>query len=623
MTALSNALGTVTTLAYINPGSGGGGGGGGVITPAATLSRTSGKAGLAVYFDFSGTTATTTTDPEHELHYAVDFGDERGETWSFGTDTTRSKNIAYGPQAAHVYTVAGVYSPTLYVSDLAGNNVAAYPLGTITVSAWTEAETIYIANGSTPTAGANGVGSGAAGYYNETTWAGVVSRFSANKRIRLNNASTWAASSTGTCPNGMQVDGYGAGTKWNVTTGTWTYGAVFSVKSRSDVRIMGGKHTGTGRGNTAFEASTVGGGAGGTGITDVLVMGMESTANLGLWDSSSNTGIDRVFLIDNDCHDYGLNAVGDERGAIPVYMEDANRVAIIGCRAKNVQSSHCMRIAGVNRGVFTNNNIEDPRDRPGELVPTTHGLTIRGFTYHSDYSQWTGLWTEKVLVRENVFKAVGNAAPMLYLASQNDGDAARLQNCIMEDNYFDVYNAGSIWSKVSNRCTIRNNIMKIAKAGWAIQIASTADVGITTPPPTDTKIYNNTVWKTSVSDLNGDGFSAIYVPVESGAGAITGLVIKNNLAYAPYDTHAFQNSGTTGPAFVETTGSVTYTASNNSTNTQIKNSRPWAATSPVTYADYAPDAGSYAKDGGASVPVIKDFLNAAITGTRDIGAVQA
>ena len=64
MTALSNALGTVTTLAYINAGSGS------LITPAVTVSRSTGVAPLAVHFDASATTATAwTSRPFHELEY--------------------------------------------------------------------------------------------------------------------------------------------------------------------------------------------------------------------------------------------------------------------------------------------------------------------------------------------------------------------------------------------------------------------------------------------------------------------------------------------------------------------------------------------------------------------------
>ena len=65
------------------------------------VSRCSGVASLAVFFDVSGTTATSTARPFHTLKYRWGFGD------------TASRNEAMGPVAAHVFESAGTYPITV------------------------------------------------------------------------------------------------------------------------------------------------------------------------------------------------------------------------------------------------------------------------------------------------------------------------------------------------------------------------------------------------------------------------------------------------------------------------------------------------------------------------------
>lgn len=598
------------------------------IKPMVSVSRTTGKEMLAVYFDASSTLSAVATNAEHECFYMWDFGDEVGETWARGVDATRSRNVAYGPQAAHLYKTAGVKTWTLTVIDGLGN--IATVSGTVTVTAWTEAETIYISNGTLPVAGANGVGAGAAGYYNETTWAGVISHKAANRRIRLNNASTWAVATALTCENGMQVDGYGAGTQWNVTTGTWAYGAVFDVKDRSDVRIIGGKHTGTGFGHGTLEANTVGGGAGATtGCINILMANMESTACYGLWSSSTGAKPDGIFAVNCKSYDIAINGVAGGTGALPVYVEEVNRLALIGNFFDNVQSSHCTRIAGGNRVIIANNQFSR------STLSSTHCLTIRGYTNPVDVKVFDGRYTDKVVVCDNYIWSETASGYLLHVGPQNDGYAERHKNVIIERNYFkSAVTATMATQVVSGTCTIRNNLIELNKGNLGILVTSTSRVD--NGSPIDTRVYNNTIYKRTTNDLpSGDGFSGIVVSTRtsgwdagySAPPAITGLEIKNNLIYAPNETKNWnQSNGGTGSEGVSVSGTAPVYASspsNNSTNTQVRTVKPWAAVDPAFLAEYAPAVGSYALDGGVTVRgVVKDFFNATMTGTADIGAIR-
>jgi hypothetical protein len=134
-----------SALVTVNPVGGGGGpacesstGAAGAITLSNTVSRLSGVAPLSVFFDASGTTATATTKPIHELEYRWTFGDTNlsppvtvtnpaatgTSTWNTGSKPGASlRNKATGPVAAHVYETPGTYTVTLDVTDGTTNSV--------------------------------------------------------------------------------------------------------------------------------------------------------------------------------------------------------------------------------------------------------------------------------------------------------------------------------------------------------------------------------------------------------------------------------------------------------------------------------------------------------------------
>src|SRR6185369_7905627 len=75
-------------------------------TISCTPSRTTGTAPLGVLMDCTGTTDADTTKPFHDLYYTHTFGDLSAGAWSYGANTSLSKNFATGPVAAHVYETA-------------------------------------------------------------------------------------------------------------------------------------------------------------------------------------------------------------------------------------------------------------------------------------------------------------------------------------------------------------------------------------------------------------------------------------------------------------------------------------------------------------------------------------
>jgi len=164
--------------------------------------------------------------------------------------------------------------------------------------------------------------------------------------------------------------------------------------------------------------------------------------------------------------------------------------------------------------------------------------------------------------------------------------------------------------------TIRNNIADFLLGSTSAPYAGTYSsrgaifcvVNSSTPDPTvGVRIYNNSMY------CNMDNGTSYMVNIQ---GAATAQVdIKNNISFQPYigywaDKIVYLSGGATLAA---------YTASNNTVN---QNTDPnFTATPPVTLADWRPTSG-YAVDGGATVPVLRDFNNASrVGGTYDMGAV--
>lgn len=584
--------------------------GGGTFTPVVSVSRSSGKQLLSVQFDASGTGAAFSTNAEHDCSFEWDFGDEAGEYFPYGTKLGQSKNKAYGPQVAHVFKSAGTFTWTLTVRDPNGNTGTT--TGTVTVAAWTDAEAIYLDTAATPAPGADSVPAGvsAGNCHQVSTWAQVLGYMASGKRVRIRKGTTFASSADGTVGAlvGAQLDTYGAtGAKpvLTFTPGSTPYLSAISLNSScSDVRIAGIKIIGgtpdAPDSNGIFTHTA----------NNVLMHDVEMTGAIEGIETFANSG---MCLSECYVHDIGATNVSNgspsNNGSYyyGAYLDECTQFAMIGSAFVNIVTGHGVRLPGIDRGVISNNLLSGARHGYGG--GSGHVLTVRGFSA-AILANFSGKYTEKVVIRDNVFQAPDSCLSMLQLATQNDLDASRLRNIIVENNYF--YGSGStpaMLTQVMERLTVRNNIADVLDATFACQIQSFSDVGA--PAPSDSKWYNNTIYRRSAGSANG--FKAFNLTTEPGATAnVSGVVLKNNLVYAPLDSSPLVFSST-GDGYVE---------SNNGTSTQQNTVKPWAAATPTSPAQYTPQAGNYAIDGGTSVPIVRDFFDALITGTRDIGAIQ-
>ncbi len=150
--------------------------------------------------------------------------------------------------------------------------------------------------------------------------------------------------------------------------------------------------------------------------------------------------------------------------------------------------------------------------------------------------------------------------------------------------------------------TTRNNIIDMSgtQAHGGIQVAQRASLQV---PADNVRVYNNTFYS---PDTDND-FVAIQLHP-----AVTNVVVKNNLGFAPNDSNRVMISGT-GSALAP------LVQSNNSTDVRINP----LFVGPLTSASgFKPMDGSYATRAGAVTQVFSDFLGIprSTTEATDLGS---
>ena len=588
------------------------------IVPTFTMTRTTGVAPLGVHFDASGTTAPTlTSKPFHDLHYVWSFGDPAGgATWAYGTRPgVASKNTAYGPIAAHVFETPGTYTATLWVYhlDSGGTLRSASKIGSTSITVtdpdvvFDTAHTIYVSQGTTLTPGVtDGVPSGA-NVLTMPNWSTLKTLVGTNgyRRIRLKRGDTWNVDAWADFPNATWngpglIDAFGTGAKpivssqidapcFRVAAGVNDWRVVDCVATTSDL-------AGTAVGNR-----------------NSFVIGANNFCMLRCETNSTRSGLMAADVTGLYVVDSVIGATSKANsGCIGVYTDKVDYQAFLGSSFTG-SWGHGVRLQGTSKSVFSNNYA-------GEVTAASHGyaLTLRGKCNDAANATWNGLWTEDVVVSDNVIKNnPGAGIDALAIKPQSNNDhAERLRNIICERNL--IQSAGT-WGaallEVAENMTFRNNIL----------IVEDSEVGLTlqgnnpnSPAPVGTKIYNNTFYKSTAA------VSSNFVGIRITDPGPSAMVIKNNVGYAP--GCVFDGFGATPATIFKTTQSngneSTHTITNNTSNAQLIGTRPWASATPVAAADFTPSA-SYAVDSGVYVPIVDDYFSTQITGTRDMGAIKA
>lgn len=580
-------------------------------------SRFNGVAPLSVFFDASGTTATATTRPFHDLEYRWDFGDPAGSPisgtkWLTGSRASdSSRNKANGPEAAHVYETPGVYTVTLTATD--GTNTVSNSCVQIVVQdpdvVFAGANTTCVGAMSLPVQGVAGCPANA-NVALQSNFVSAISKYaSTGKRVLFKRGDTFTGTSSARIDkNGPGIVGaYGSGAAPSLQmTGdapllTFSSSSTPTIK---DWRIMDLDLDGL-AGN-----QTIGIYAGG-GFNQLLVLrlnihNMVTGISGGLsildhWNWSRHPGhkifeewsiVDTVINSDAGC------ATSPKKCDWRIYLA-GKRINIQGSILDNMVTggSHVIRSEYMNKGVISNNTIARAGASQHAIKLHAQEWSTSGVTNPGA----AGAYTEQVVISDN--KIIGaNNDWTVSIGPQNAQRDERVRNIIVERNWF-IAGPGTqlaIESSASDS-TYRNNICDMTGAR-AHTCFYTGQRGIE-PPSNNVRFYNNIFYSGSTGDFTG---------VSIGKTA-TNVTVINNLGYAP---------SATSPVMISGTGASGLVSSTNSTNTQIKSIVPgWVSDQPLAPVDYTLTNRSYAFGAGGAVPVFSDFFLKAKT-KNNLGATS-
>lgn len=579
------------------------------ITPSVSVSRTSGVGPLGISFDATGTTSTETTMPFQDILVLWTFGDDDAPTWAYGARPgILKKNHATGGIASHVYETPGTYTWTATFYD--GVSLVTTS-GSVTVSdpatVYAGAATICVSSSGLPVAGVNGVPAGAQCFQLATIELATAKITGANQRLLLCRGDSFTVSGTNNVPafSGLTIGAYGTGAKPLVTFigSTTNYGA-FTPRA-ADYRIMDIQAT------TAFT---------GTYITRFMSSSQDHVLMLridGLYISSLvETGIEGDYNIVAECT---LHQPCGGSGNVGIWQEWTVGGAILGCSI-----TECLSVRG-----YIEHNVRTQRANKFVVSCTTMTNPATSKWLHAyrgdqrDYPGGNPGWAEYAIFSDNLYdQGTSNSPRALQIQPQSDGRNERIRHVIAERNvfYHTSVGASSGFIKLTAEygLRVRNNLIYEQGGGGFVMWYDDGDEYVLAQG-TDFAIENNSIVGTSTA-----GVSFIRLATRKAVPWVGGKVY-NNLMYAPNST-GDGSSSLAYPTMISVQSGLTdptnYSASNNSTNTQVKSVSPlWSVTPPVTLSDWGLQGSSYAKDSGVQVPVLEDFFGTARAGTMDMGAV--
>ncbi|MBI5658006.1 MAG: hypothetical protein HZC43_00275 [Nitrosomonadales bacterium] len=628
-------------------------------------SRTTGVAPLAVFFDATGSAATATTRPFHDLEYRWDFGDKTGvvlnlsppvtgtSTWNAGSNPgVNSRNEATGAVAAHVYETPGTYTVRLDVTD--GTNTVTNQCIQITaqnpddvmggaIGVFTGANTICVRETNPPPDGTGWEGCPAGATHvvqpNFTSAIGSSANPAAGyaktgKRVLFRRGDTFTVTSPGAriIQTGPGIVGaFGTGALPVIQAAPTFNGAILQLSTNTtpnstadlkDWRVMDLNLVGAGLGNGNAVSMT-------GGMNQVTLLRLAARNQWTAFSASpqgldylnangypGHTIWDQLAIVDSTVSRdpaIGVNKIGNQAmiGADRLFF--AGNLFDSGGTATSLSASHVTRFTYLGKAVISNNSIQNPG--PGQANVKLHGpywcyTNVATCNPATDLPP-TGVegngigggYSRWIVFSDNKVVASANSW-MVVVGPQSIYHDERVRDVVLERNRY-VAGAGvavvNLVVQSATEITSRNEIWDAGP--YNAKGVYIRREGTISILPTDIRVYNSSYYSSYANDT--------VIPIRIEAATASNVTVKNNLAYAPFSSAApmincqAASGGTadcnTVPGFVQ---------SNNSTDTpgggQIKTTSPFAVTPPVQLSDWAPTG--YAIGGGTPLPVWSDFF---------------
>jgi len=585
-------------------------------------SRYTGVAPLSVFFDATGTTATATTAPFHDLEYRWNFGEDLavlaalpgGANWTNGS-TNSSRNLASGPIAAHVFETPGVYTVALTATD--GKNTVSNSCAQIVVQdpnvVFSGTNTICVSASSLPVAGSGGCPAGASTAQQSSFAAAISSYAKTGKRVLFKRGDTFSApTSAGISATGPGIIGaYGTGAKPVVqSTGNVPLLTLSSqsTPTMKDWRIMDLYFDG-------LSGSSAHGLEEGGGFNQITCLRLDMRNVTSGFHTSGSV---------SDYYRSSGHRIHDEYSIVDSTVEftPAGYSAFVAGHYLSLMGNSFgngtpTRFPLIVKAVISNNTLFNAAATK-ELIklhaPTTCDSTVTsGCNYTNDtfplanvYSNdgvKTFGYSEDIIISDNKLQSGNVSDYMLTLGTQNGNSDERVRNLILERNWL-IAGTGTqmVVGVMSRNVTVRNNICDVSLATKGSRCFNVGKWGIE-PPPDHVQIYSNTVYSSASGSVQG-----VLLFPES-----TYVTVKNNLGYTPAASGSIMVDGTAGSGFA---------ASNNSTNSQMQSTDSKFAGPLTMPAGFKPTCtgATYPCGQGTTVPVWSDFFSVPQTATPDLGA---
>ncbi|CAB4145059.1 PKD/Chitinase domain containing protein [uncultured Caudovirales phage] len=622
---------------------------GNAINLSMTANRVTGVSPLGVVFDATATTASTTSNPFHDIEYRWNFGDTNAGTYTVGAPGQTNKNIATGAVAGHVFEItegSGTQTFTVTLTAYDGTNTVTQTK-TITVtdpaSVYSGTATVCLAN-STPTAGVGSCPAGAATPAGASVFDTAMANCTANKRCLFKKGDTWTMATAYlplTAAN-VSIGAYGTGSKPLITASSGV-GGVFTISDGADnMRIADIEVTGVVTPGALNNAILVVG----YPVSNLLVLRTTFHNSGGGLVIVSGARLVGVVIADSAWYDF-YSSIG--------YFGETYTAAIIGNTIGPIPESgnaeHGVRIQNGRTIAVANNTFE-----PANTAAGKQQLTVRSRDHSvgQAYDPYTD--TRYIHVSDNKFNAGGQAKVQFAPASYTQCDWGR--DVVFERNWttYSNYASTSVGLSVEwEYVTIRNNIwdssasLNTLSSPTSISIVNGQGVGTyctatvapsdvidnRIPAPSNIWIYNNTFYSSVAPPSHDRDYFAISVNNgdPSTTRPVANVTIKNNLVYVPgYDYRTFFAYVIGASTIASTTLSNNSTGSNTSAggggSNQMYFTNPnFTSLSPFTPANAKPVSGCSSGiggcpiAGGVAVPVWSDFFLVAQPATRDMGAV--
>ena len=582
----------------------------GSITPSLVPARTSGVAPLAVFFDASGTTATGTNHPFHELEYRWDFGDPASGNWR---TTGLPKNKAMAPVAAHVFETPGTYTVTLTVFNgidtvTATTSIVVADPGTV----FSGTNTICVAVANRPVAGEGGCPAGA-DVRQSGNWPTIVNTFAApGKRVLLNRGEVYTGDATALLnKRGPGIIGaYGSGAKPVIrTTATADYSMILRLRATADDwRLMDLDIDGQSDVHRSFLPS-----GGNYTASQFLLLRLDVHDLAGgiVFSVGAVTPVvpDQITLADST-----IQRIKSEKntGMVEASYWSGSRLAVLGNLIDDTTggtAEHLIRVQYANRAVFSHNILR--RSHQGKEMFALRAPCSAPCVEHRPISAFgTGdsAATKFVVISSNHIRT--NTYVGVQAETGDPRSNGIIRDIIFERNWYQAEDVGPRATRGcirmrAVRVTVRNEICDMTNAPGALGISVRGNAAEGATGSSDVWIYHNTFF-------SGGSQPNMTVVLLADTG-IHNLSIRNNLAYGPNVSNtAMVNKGDVTGTFADDHNSIGRTFP------------LFASRSPAVATDYALRAGSHAINAGAAVPVFSDFFGVARPkgAAIDLGAIK-